>query len=227
MPNDASRQGRHAGRAVIFDMDGVLLRTDEYHFRSWLELSQAHGVAFDRATFDARLRGLERRSALVIFLERAGRVFGEDEQVRLAAEKQERFLEIVAREGVEPLAGVVELIADLRRVGAKIGVGSSSRNTQRLLSAARLLERVDAVVDANTQRGKPAPDIFLAVARQLGVEPGRCVVIEDALDGIEAARRAGMAVLAVGDHDRLGHMPHHVPTLEGVAADWLLSLAGE
>jgi len=120
---------------------------------------------------------------------------------------------------------VEDLISDLRRRQARIGVGSSSRNTRNLLAATGLLDRVDAVVDANDERGKPAPDIFLGVARLLKTPPSDCVVIEDALDGVEAARRAGMTVLAVGDRERLGSLPHFVTSLVGVTAEWVLSLS--
>jgi beta-phosphoglucomutase len=212
--------------AVIFDMDGVLLRTDEYHYQSWVEMSKAYGIPFDRELFDQRMRGLERPAALAVFLKSAGEVIPADVQGKMIAEKQERFLAIVRREGVEPLPGVVELLVDLRRHGAKIGVGSSSRNTRLLLEAAGLAERVDAVVDANQCRGKPEPDIFLAVAHALDTPAEQCVVVEDAVDGIEAARRAKMATLAVGPRERFGDVPYCVPSLVGVTAEWVLGLRG-
>lgn len=225
----------HRNEAVLFDMDGVLLTTDEYHYRSWQALGEAYGVPLARETFDQRMRGLERPAALAVFLEGTGRTFTDEERTAMAAEKQRLFLEIVAREGVRPLPGVVELIADLKRAGAKIGVGSSSRNTRPLLLAAGLLSNFAAVVDANDCRAKPEPDIYLEVARQLGVGTAedwnydgarthRCVVIEDAVDGIEAARRAGMAVLALGPAERFTDVKYRVSTLEGVSAEWILSL---
>lgn len=210
--------------AAIFDMDGVLLRTDEYHFQSWHELAAAYGIAFSRQTFDLQMRGLERPAALRVFLGDAQDRFTMAQQAQLSDEKQQRFLDIVRRRGVDPLPGVLELMADLRRYRTRIGVGSSSRNTQFLLEMAGLANRVDVVVDANDCRGKPAPDIFLEVARRLKVAPQDCVVIEDALDGIEAARRASMAVLAIGPAERFDAAVDQVTTLEGVTAAWLLGL---
>lgn len=212
--------------AVLFDMDGVLLSTDEYHYRSWQDLATAHGVTLPRETFDQRMRGLERPAALAVFLSGTGDRFSAEKRAAMAVEKQERFLAIVAREGVRPLPGVLDLIADVRRHGAKVAVGSSSRNTRPLLTAAGLIDLVDAIVDANDERAKPEPDIYLEAARRLGIErerTDRCVVIEDALDGIEAARRAGMAVLAVGPADRFPDAKYQVETLAGVSGEWLLS----
>jgi beta-phosphoglucomutase len=217
----------HRKEAVLFDMDGVLFSTDEYHYRSWQELGAAHGVPLARETFDQRMRGLERPAALAVFLEASDRPFSAAERMALAVEKQERFLEIVQREGVRPLPGVVELIAELKRAGATIAVGSSSRNTRPLLEAAGLLSQFAAVVDANDCRAKPEPDIYLEAARRIAVTPERCVVIEDALDGIEAARRAGMAVLAVGPAERFTDVKYRVPSLVGVRAEWLISMERE
>jgi beta-phosphoglucomutase family hydrolase len=211
-------------RGVIFDMDGVLLRTDEYHYQSWRELADELGVSFSRQTFDQRMRGVERSTALAIFLEAAPGRFDESRLRELLEEKNRRFFAILEREGIHPLEGVTALIDELRRRQVPIGVGSSSRNTRRLLQAAGLASLVEAVVDANDASGKPSPDIFLSVAKALHRSPADCVVIEDAFDGIEAARRAGMAVVAVGDRERLGEQPNFVSTLEGIDVDWLLSL---
>jgi beta-phosphoglucomutase len=211
-------------RGVIFDMDGVLLRTDEYHYRSWLELAIAYRIPFTREVFDRRMRGRERPAALAVFLEAVKESFPAQRQATIAAEKQQRFLEIVRREGVAPLPGVVPLLHELKASGAKLGVGSSSRNTRPLLEAARLCSYFDAIVDTHDYPGKPEPDIFLAAAARLPAPPQQCVVVEDALDGIEAARRAGMAVLAVGPRERFDDQVHWAPTLEGVKASWLLSL---
>lgn len=211
-------------RGVIFDMDGVLLRTDEYHYQSWRELADKLGVSFSRQTFDQRMRGVERSTALAIFLESAPGRFDDARLRKLLEEKNRRFFAILEREGIRPLEGVTALIDELRRRQVPIGVGSSSRNTRKLLQAAGLASLVEAVVDANDASGKPSPDIFLSVAKALRRSPADCVVIEDAFDGIEAARRAGMAVVAVGDRERLGAQPNFVSTLEGIDVDWLLSL---
>jgi beta-phosphoglucomutase len=95
------------------------------------------------------------------------------------------------------------------------------------LEAAGLLSQFAAVVDANDCRAKPEPDIYLEAARRIAVTPERCVVIEDALDGIEAARRAGMAVLAVGPAERFTDVKYRVPSLVGVRAEWLISMERE
>lgn len=210
-------------RAVIFDMDGVLVRTDEYHYLSWCEMAAELDVPFDRHWFDTRLRGLARRDATATFLENAPHSYSEEEQREIAQKKNERFWQIVRREGLRPIDGALRLIAELRQRSVSIAVGSSSRNARQVLDAAGLMPLVDAVVDGSEGPGKPQPDIFLKAAQKLGVEPAACVVVEDALDGIEAARRAGMAALAVGPAERFGAMCQHVESLAELTADRLLA----
>lgn len=211
--------------AVIFDLDGVLVNTDEYHLQSWRKLASQLGLPFDDRTFDTRMRGRARMDALTVFLERSPWPCSPDCQAELAARKDVMFQSIVARRGLTAAPGAPRLLTQLRVRGVKVAVGSSSRNARPILRAIDLDRRVDAVVDGHEAPGKPAPDIFLLAAEKLAVPPSACVVVEDALDGIEAARRAGMAVLAIGPPQRVGHVEHHAATLAEVTVEEFFDIA--
>lgn len=209
-------------RAVIFDLDGVLVRTDELHYRSWAALAAKINLPFSRETFDQRMRGRERSDALGEMLAAAGDRLPDADCAALAAEKDRLFLDLVARRGVKPIAGAATLIAELHRRSIRLAVGSSSRNARLVLGATGLNRCLDAVVDANDARGKPHPDIFLKAADRLGALPAECVVVEDAADGVEAARRAGMRVVAVGPSDRFRNADDRVDALAELTADRVL-----
>jgi beta-phosphoglucomutase len=211
-------------RAVIFDLDGVIVRTDELHYQSWQELADAEGIPFDRRV-NERLLGISRLESLAIVLERAPRAYSPADQTALAERKQTRFRELLARlSPADILPGVEELITGLRQRGIKVAVGSSSKNAGTILAHLGLTGRFDVVVDGNDlTRAKPDPEVFLTVARRLGLSPAECLVIEDAQSGIESARRAGTAVLAIGSAEKFAVDVRCVPSLVGVSSDGLLS----
>lgn len=189
-------------RAVIFDLDGVLLETDEAHYASWLALAGELGRDFRRATFDKKMRGLGRPDAARVFWAETGPAEPSPDLAALAERKNALFWELVDRHPPVPVPGSVELLADLCRRGIAAAVGSSSRNTRELLKRFELAERFAAIADGNEAPGKPAPDIFLLAAKRLGVAPADCLVLEDAIDGVRAAQAAGMAVLGIGPPER-------------------------
>jgi beta-phosphoglucomutase len=209
-------------RAVIFDVDGVLAGTDLYHYESWCELAEENGIAFHRRTFDARMRGLARMDALAVLLEKSPGAVSERRRIAMARRKDAIFKQILKTRGLEPMPGAVSLLKDLRARGMKIAAGSSSRNARMVLRAAKLGRYIEAVVDGSEAAPKPKPDIFLLAAKRLGVAPRCCVVIEDAVDGVDAARRAGMAVVAVGPPARFrGLGVLRVPNLAALTAEQL------
>jgi beta-phosphoglucomutase len=211
-------------QGVIFDLDGVLVRTDRYHLRSWQVLASQLGLSFDEHTYDTRMRGLARAEALSVFLERAPWPCSADRRAALAAAKDVIFHNLVAQRPLTPVRGAVRLLRELHACARRIAVGSSSRNAHWVLEATGLARHVDAVVDGTEARGKPEPDIFLLAARKLALPPALCLVVEDALDGIEAARRAGMPVLAIGPPERVGCRADRISYLSRLTAARLLSL---
>jgi beta-phosphoglucomutase len=211
--------------AVIFDLDGVLVETDRLHYQSWVETAAELKIPFSRETFDRHMRGRTRADALAEMLDASDWSCSAEERARIAQGKNEHFLRLLAETKLTPVPGAVELIEDLRRRGIKLAVGSSSRNARLVLQSAGLEGYFDVVVDSTDLPGKPAPEIFLRAAELLKVSPACCVVIEDALDGIASARRAGMCVIAVGPHARFGDTSNRVASLSGVTIerDGLLS----
>ena len=186
-------------KAVIFDLDGVLVTTDEYHYRAWKKLADEENVYFDRA-INSRLRGVSRAESLEIVLEKSDKIYTQEQKQALAERKNAYYKQLIS--GLtekDVLKGVIENLTELKRNGIKIAVGSSSKNTPMILEKTGLLKYFDAVADGNDiKKSKPAPEVFLKAAEKLGVKPCDCLIVEDADAGIEAGKRAGMKTLAVG-----------------------------
>lgn len=187
-------------RALIFDLDGVLTDTAHVHYQAWKRLADSIGVPFDE-TINRRLKGVDRMASLEIILERADRVFDDAQKQAFAAAKNDDY--VAAIKGFGPgdlLRGVRELLAAARAAGLRIALASASRNAGTLVERLGIASAFDAVVDAGTiAHAKPAPDIFLAAARALGVEPSACIGIEDAAAGVAAIKAAGMTAIGIGD----------------------------
>lgn len=185
--------------AIIFDLDGVIVSTDEYHFRAWQELAKDLSVPFSRED-NSRQRGVSRMESLEVLLEKSKRGYTRDEKLALAEKKNTIYRELLAQlSPKEILPGAMEFAEESRKLGLKIAVGSSSRNTPFILKKIGLTDYFDAVADGNDiQRSKPDPQVFLIAAERLHTSPKECLVIEDADAGVEAAKAGGMYALAVG-----------------------------
>ncbi|WP_288297356.1 beta-phosphoglucomutase [uncultured Pyramidobacter sp.] len=186
-------------QAVIFDLDGVLCSTDEYHFRAWSRLACELHLPFDREK-NRRLRGIGRMDALDILLEDSGVAYTAEQKSVLARRKNDYYVGQLHRlTPADVFPGVTETLQALRERSVKIAVGSSSKNAKIVLDRLQLTPFFDAVADGTDGvRSKPMPDVFLCAARKLGVTPALCAVLEDAAAGIEAAKRAGMFAVAYG-----------------------------
>jgi beta-phosphoglucomutase len=211
-------------RGVIFDLDGVLVTTDELHYRAWQNLADEEGICFDRQ-INERLRGVSRMQSLEILLERAARSYSPQEKQLLADRKNAAYRQsLQALTPADVLPGSREILAELRRRGVKTALGSVSRNTPLILERTGLAHAFDAVVDGNDIRhSKPDPEVFLLAAARLGLPPAECLVVEDAMAGIEAARRAGMSVFGIGDPQALPGVARLARGLNDIAADDLLA----
>lgn len=212
-------------RGVIFDLDGVLVSTDEFHFQAWKELADAEGVPFSREV-NQRQRGVSRMESLDILLEAAERDYSDDEKAAMAERKNTTYRALL--DGLGPddaLPGAREMLTALRERGVAVAVGSSSRNTPVIMERLDLVAAVDAVADGNDiTRSKPDPEVFLVAAERLGLPPEACLVVEDAPAGIEAGRRAGMAVFGVDTQGILGDVPDRAASLADVTVDDLLAV---
>jgi beta-phosphoglucomutase len=186
-------------RAVIFDLDGVIVSTDRHHFQAWKRLADSSGIPFGRELND-RLRGVSRMESLEIILEKSEKRYSLEERREMAERKNFHYLELL--KGLSPadiLPGVINVIQTLKARQVKIAIGSSSRNARAILRAVGLEDEFDVVTDGNDiPRSKPDPAVFIIAARRLGISPEECLVVEDAEAGVEAGVAAGMRVLAVG-----------------------------
>lgn len=202
--------------AIIFDLDGVICYTDEYHYRAWKAIADNNGIPFDR-TINNRLRGVSRMASLEIILEKSACSFSEAEKEALATQKNEIYKQLLAEMTPADLPESVKTTLDaLRRKGYLMAIGSSSKNAPFILQQIGLDGYFDAVSDGNNiSHSKPDPEVFLKAAQMLHTEPSRCLVVEDAVSGAEAAHRGGMKAACVGDASKEG------------AGDWNLNSVEE
>lgn len=188
-------------RAVIFDLDGVICFTDEYHYRAWKVLADRLNTPFDRV-INNRLRGVSRMASLEIVLERyTGPALSEEKKLALAEDKNEIYRESLKEMSTADLSDEVKgTLDELRRRGYLLAIGSSSKNAPFILHQIGLEGYFDAISDGNNiTRSKPDPEVFLKAAEFVGVDPAFCLVVEDAVSGAEAGHAAGMKVACVGD----------------------------
>lgn len=186
-------------QAVIFDLDGVLVTTDECHFQAWKAMADEAGIPFTRKD-NERLRGVSRMESLEIILEKAQRDYTPEEKRDLAACKNTLYVQLIGDLTTDAiLPGAIETLYRLKTAGIRLAVGSSSKNAPVILERLDLNKWFEAIADGNQiKQSKPAPDVFLLAAKLLGVSPEKCLVVEDADAGVDAALAANMTVLAVG-----------------------------
>ncbi len=187
-------------QGVIFDLDGVICSTDEYHYQAWKALADRLNIPFDR-TVNGRLRGVGRMESLEIILEKAGRSYSEAEKQAMADEKNALYRTLLQNMSEADLSVEVRRTLDaLRAAGLRLAIGSSSKNTPFILERIGLRSFFDAVADGNgISRSKPDPEVFLKAAEGLGLPPQSCLVVEDASAGVEAAVNGGFDCAAMGE----------------------------
>lgn len=188
-------------RGALFDLDGVLVSTDHFHYQAWKSIADEEDIFFDD-TINHRLRGVSRMQSLDIILERATKSYSPEEKEQLAHRKNERFVALVnTLTPKDLLPGARALLLALREAGWKLSLCSASRNAQNICTRLEILDLFDAVIDGTSvTHGKPHPETFISGARKLGLSPGDCVVFEDAQAGVDAAKFAGAAVVGITGH---------------------------
>ncbi len=186
--------------AIIFDLDGVIVSTDEFHYQAWKRLADEEGIYFDK-DINQRLRGVSRMQSLEILLEKSVRSYEEPEKLRMATRKNSYYQELIQSLTPEHiLPGVHPFLSEAKKHKLKIAIGSSSKNSPLILKQIGMDQYFDVTVDGNDiSRSKPDPEVFLLAAKRLGIPPENCLVVEDAKAGVEAAILGGMRVLGVGD----------------------------
>ena len=187
--------------AVIFDLDGVIVFTDKFHYQAWKRMADDMGIYFDE-TINNRLRGVSRSESLEIILERyQGTPLSLEKKTNMLKKKNDIYRELLSAMTPDDVTDQVRItLAELRSRGFRLAVGSSSKNAKFILQKVGLQDAFDAVSDGtNIIRSKPDPEVFLKAAEFLDVAPGNCSVVEDACAGIDAAKAAGMLAIGMGD----------------------------
>lgn len=212
-------------KACLFDLDGVLVDTAVYHFQAWNRLARELGFEFT-AEQNENLKGVSRMRSLDLVLEWGEVIKDPEEKLALATRKNNWYVEMISQmKPGEVLPGALEFLQEVRRAGLKTAIGSASKNTALILERVGLGAYFDAVIDGNqVAASKPDPEVFLKGAAALGVAPENCVVFEDAVAGLEAARAAGMKVVGIGSPDILVSADRVVSGLHELSIDDLKSI---
>lgn len=183
---------------IIFDLDGVLVSTDEYHYKAWKKIADDNGWIFNRK-INERLRGVSRMDSLEIILKENNVSLSEEEKERLASQKNEIYRESLKNLNSDSVdKDIVPMLKDLHENGLKLAVGSSSKNTKFILERIGLTPYFDAVADGNViTHSKPNPEVFLKAAEMIGLKPAVCAIVEDAEAGIDAGKNGGFLTFGI------------------------------
>ncbi len=197
--------------AVIFDLDGVIIDTAEFHYLAWKKLADELNIPFDRA-FNERLKGIGRLESLDIILQQSNQTYSDEEKMLLAKKKNEYYqsmIQVISPKDVLP--GIKVLLVDLKEHSIKIGLASASKNAFAVIEQLELRDYFDYMVDAATvKKGKPDPEIFMTAADKLEIPYENCIGIEDSQAGITAIKSAGIYAVGIGKEEDLKD------------ADWLI-----
>ena len=210
-------------RGIIFDLDGVLTDTSEYHYLGWKRLADEEGIPFDRAANEA-LRGVSRQESMTRLLN--GRPITEEKRQEMMARKNryyKQYIQGVTQDNLLP--GALTLLKSLKAAGIKVAIGSASKNAQTLIDNLDIAGFIDTISDGFClERQKPSPDLFLHAAAQLGLQAPQCIVVENADPGVQAARAGGMWTVGLGPEERVGSAHVVRANLEGLNWTGLLAL---
>ena len=211
--------------AFIFDLDGVIVDTAKYHYLAWRNLANALGFDFTEEQNEL-LKGVSRIQSLEILLSIGKVNLSEEKKQVLLLQKNKEYLEYVNKmTSEEILPGVNDLLNFLEVNDIKYALGSASKNAPLILEKVGLLNRFTAIVDGNdVSKAKPDPEVFLIGAKKLGINPENCVVVEDAIAGIEAANAAKMISIGIGDASVLNEADYVFKDMTAITPDFLKNL---
>jgi beta-phosphoglucomutase len=200
-------------KAILFDLDGVLTDTSEYHYQSWKRLADEEGIPFTRQENDDHLRGVSRKDSLTYLLK--GRKVSDAKFQEMMDRKNSYYIELINKMTPNDLVpGGRQLLQEIRQAGIKIAVASASKNSRTVLEHLNITDLLDGVADGySVVNSKPAPDIFVYAAGILEIPTTDCLVIEDADAGVESAKTGGMQALGIGPAERFHRADKVLPTL--------------
>ena len=211
-------------RALLFDLDGVLVDTAKYHYLAWKQIANELGVPFDEEANEA-FKGVSRTACMDMLVDMGSLDMGADEKASYCASKNGLFVDFIMNmDESEILPGARDFIIDAKEKGYLIGLGSASKNAPTILDQVGLTGLFDVIVDGTmVEKAKPDPQVFSLGAELLGASPQETIVFEDALAGIEAAHRAGMKAVGIKPEGALGDADITIPSFEGVTIDQIVS----
>lgn len=204
-------------KACLFDLDGVIVDTAKYHFAAWRRMANELGFDFTHEE-NEKLKGVGRMESLALILKWGGVEKTHEEQLALAKQKNDWYVESIANmQADEILEGVPEFLAELKQKGIKIGLGSASKNAPQILDTVGLTHYFETIIDGSkTTKGKPDPQVFQMGAADLAVEAHETIVFEDAPKGVDAALAGGFYAVGIGEEENLGHAQYVMPGFAGV-----------
>lgn len=204
-------------KAVIFDLDGVICFTDNYHYLAWKALADREGIYFDRE-INNLLRGVSRMASLDIILRRASKSYSQEEKEEMANYKNELYKTYLMKMSPKDLDDdVLYTLKSLKEKGYKIAIGSSSKNTKTILKQLQIIDMFDAISDGtNISHSKPDPEVFLKAAEMLNLKPSECYVVEDATSGIDAAKAGGFLSFGIGDAEKYKFVDYPIKKLSDI-----------
>jgi beta-phosphoglucomutase len=201
-------------KGIIFDLDGVIVFTDELHYEAWQSMADELGVYFDKE-INHLLRGVSRMESLEIVLRNYhGEPLSETEKIALAEKKNAIYKTLLEKMEPSDVDDCVRsTLKELKERGYLLAIGSSSKNAKRILERVELIHEFDAISDGtNIAKSKPDPEVFIKAAEFLGLKPQQCLVVEDADAGIEAALKGGMHSAAIGPATKIGKAKYNLNT---------------
>jgi beta-phosphoglucomutase len=212
-------------KAVIFDLDGVLVDTAKYHFLAWKKLANSLGITFTEKD-NEQLKGVSRMESLEYILKLGRYESSQVEKERFCALKNSMYIDFISDLDENALLpGSIKLLSSLRESGIKIALGSASKNALPVLTSTNILQYFDAIADGNsTKKSKPDPEVFLIASENLGLNPHECVVIEDSIKGIEAAIAGGFKSIGIGNEVDLNKAQYVVDSLDKLSLPIIQSL---
>ncbi|HVM71307.1 MAG TPA: HAD family phosphatase [Anaerolineales bacterium] len=212
-------------KGVLWDMDGVLVDTGDFHYQAWSSTLDQYRIPYSREKFNETF-GMNNWSILALLL---GPQLDQDTYEKISNQKEESFRQVIHGK-VKLLPGVLKTLENLQSRGIRQAIASCAppENIAALVDELQLRNHFEAVVSGYAMAGKPAPDVFLAAARAIDINPHECLVIEDAVTGVKGAKRAGMACLAVTNTHpakSLGEADRVVDSLDEInQAEWEILL---
>ncbi len=191
-------------RGFIFDLDGVIVETAIFHYQAWRRM--ANELGFDISEeFNEKLKGISRIESLDLILQHGGLDLSIGKKHELASKKNQWYLELISQMSEKDiLEGIPTFLNKAKTAGIKIGLGSVSKNAKMILERVGLIDDFDVIIDGTKiSKGKPDPEVFLKGAEELGLNPAECIVFEDAVAGVQAAKNAGMKAVGIGKKEIL------------------------